>query len=137
MSSGQIHHLDLNVSDLKRSAAFYELVLGQMGYRRVHLDADGYDWQAPLNDGDALTIGIYQARTETVHDRYSPGIHHLAFRARDRAEVDKLYALLLETGARVLDPPAEYPQYAQEYYAVFFLDPDGVKLELVYSPTTR
>ena len=137
MSSGKIHHLDLNVSDLKRSAAFYELVLGQMGFRRMRLDADGYDWQAPRSAGDALTIGIYQARGQTVHDRYSPGIHHLAFRAQSRAEVDGLYAVLLKTGAWVLDPPAEYPQYDQDYYAVFFLDPDGIKLEFVYSPDRR
>jgi catechol 2,3-dioxygenase-like lactoylglutathione lyase family enzyme len=137
MSRGKIHHLDLNVSDLGRSAAFYERVLGQMGYRSVRLDADGHDWQAPCVDGNFLSIGIYQARHQTEHDRYSPGIHHLAFHAQNRAEVDALYALLREIGANVLDPPAEYPQYDEGYYAVFFLDPDGIKLEFVYSPNTH
>ena len=37
-------------------------------------------------------------------------------------------------GATVLDPPAEYPQYGPGYYAVFFADPDGIKLECVYLP---
>lgn len=69
-----------------------------------------------------------------VHDRYSPGLHHLAFNADSREQVDNLYKLILDIGATVLDAPAQYNQYAPGYYAVFFADPDGIKLELVYMP---
>jgi len=68
------------------------------------------------------------------HDRYSPGLHHLAWSAGSRDDVDRLHDLLREIGATVLDPPAEYPQYGADYYAVFFADPDGLKLEFVHWP---
>lgn len=58
----------------------------------------------------------------------------MAFRAADRADVDALYTLLQNIGATVLDAPAEYPQYSEGYYAVFFTDPDGLKLEYVFKP---
>ena len=69
-----------------------------------------------------------------AHDRKSPEFHHLAFEASSREDVDALHAVLLEIGATLLDAPAEYPDYAPEYYAVFFADPDGLKLELVHMP---
>jgi predicted lactoylglutathione lyase len=55
-------------------------------------------------------------------------------RARSRADVDALYAKLVSFGATVLDAPAEYPDYGAGYYAVFFADPDGLKLEYVFTP---
>ena len=50
------------------------------------------------------------------------------------SDVDALYALLQSIGADILDAPAEYPQYGAGYYAVFFADPDGLKLEYVHKP---
>jgi catechol 2,3-dioxygenase-like lactoylglutathione lyase family enzyme len=59
----------------------------------------------------------------------------LAFHAPDRDAVDRFYEKLRGLGVEILDPPAEYPRYAQTgYYAVFFADPDGIKLELVHIP---
>jgi catechol 2,3-dioxygenase-like lactoylglutathione lyase family enzyme len=60
-------------------------------------------------------------------------LHHLAFAAPGRAAVELLHVALLRLGARVLDAPAEYPQYASGYYALFFADPDGIKLEYVHT----
>jgi predicted lactoylglutathione lyase len=59
-------------------------------------------------------------------------MHHLAFDAESREDVDALHALLVKIGAQVLDAPADYPQYGSGYYAVFFADPDGLKLEYVF-----
>ena len=56
----------------------------------------------------------------------------MAFHAASRDDVDRLYRLLLEMGATIFDPPADYPQYGKVYYALFFADPDGLKLEFVY-----
>jgi hypothetical protein len=47
-------------------------------------------------------------------------------------DVDRLHEFLLSIGATVLDPPADYPPYRDGYYAVFFSDPDGLKLEFVH-----
>ena len=137
---GGFHHIDLNVSDLAASKAVYGPVLEFLGYRCVKDDAFGCEWDL-LPDREAsaggASLGLKPARPEEAayaHHRYAPGLHHLAWRAADRAMVDRLHALLVERGIPVLDPPAHYPQYSGDYYAVFFEDPDGMKLELVHSP---
>jgi glyoxylase I family protein len=134
---GAIHHLDLTVKDPWASRAFYDAVLGFMGYRRVKEDARGFDYDLALPHG-AASIGLMKAEGEgraREHDRYSPGLHHVAWRAESRADVDRLYQLLLKIGAKILDAPADYPQYGEGYYAVFFADADGLKLEFAYTPT--
>jgi catechol 2,3-dioxygenase-like lactoylglutathione lyase family enzyme len=135
-----IHHLDLSVSDLERSARFYDRVLTRIGYRRIDLSATGsteYDW-APIDGDDRFSIGLYVAIDRNgVYDRHAPGIHHLALRAKSRAEVDDLYRELHAMNAEILDVPAEYPKYEPGYYAVFFRDPDGIKLEYVFTPVAN
>lgn len=134
---GLVNHIDLTVLDPDRSLAFYEAILGYMGYRRVSSHERGYDFDRQAPDGLFASIGIMRAegkgRTRR-HDRYSPGLHHLAFTAESRSDVDAFHCLLLDIGAEVLDPPADYPQYGAGYYAVFFADPDSLKLEYVYWP---
>ncbi|MES1201286.1 MAG: VOC family protein [Pseudomonadota bacterium] len=134
---GAVHHIDLSVTDLAKARPFYEAVLGFMGY---HV---GEEYGARGVDFDNTTattfwsIGIRVSEgpnAQRAHDRYSAGLHHLAWAAESRADVDALYALLQRIGANVLDAPADYPQYAPGYYAVFFADPDGMKLEYVYRP---
>ncbi|MGD0189510.1 MAG: VOC family protein [Rhizomicrobium sp.] len=136
-SRGAIHHLDLTVCDPVSSRHFYETVLGFMGYRTGHADGRGIDFDLDL-PGGAQSIGIVRAeRAENGHDRYSPGLHHVAFVAASRDDVDRFHSLLVGMGATVLDPPAEYPAYGPGYYAIFFADPDGLKLEYVFEPTGR
>ena len=69
----------------------------------------------------------------TKHDRRAPGFHHLGWNVDTREQVDLFYELLLKVGAQVLDAPAEY-EYQHGYYAVYFTDPDGLKLEVVHIP---
>lgn len=137
MLRGGINHLDLTVSDLAASEPFYRSVLGFMGFEPKRL-AHG-NTHLPLfhstEEGQRVfSIALQPARNRRPHDRYSPGLHHVAFTASSRADVDRLHARLVEMGAVVLDPPAEYPHYAPGYYAVFFADPDGLKIEFVHMP---
>lgn len=139
-ATGGFHHIDLNVSDLAASKAVYGPVLEFLGYRCVKDEAEGCEWDltpgAPDSAGGA-SIGLKQAPAGEIahrHRRYAPGLHHLAWRAADRATVDRLHDLLVARGIAVLDPPAHYPEYSGDYYAVFFEDPDGIKLELVHAP---
>ena len=134
---GRLNHVDLTVKDANASFAFYDAVLGFMGYRCVHRHARGFDWDIGTRGRDFCSIGILTAQGEGAarsHDRYSPGLHHIAWSAQSPEDVDRLHALLLEIGATVLDAPAHYPRYGEGYYAVFFADPDGLKLEYVYWP---
>jgi glyoxylase I family protein len=128
---GRIHHIDLTVADLARSTEFYARVLALFGFRRI-ADIDG----EPMFASVALEIGLQLARGSwrRRHDRYSPGLHHLAFAAASRAAVDDAHQRLVELRVEILDPPADYPQYAPGYYALFFADPDGLKLEYVHTP---
>jgi glyoxylase I family protein len=137
MIRGSLSHLDLTVADLARSVAFYDRVLARLGYRRRDEAGAGAPcWGLADASGSVFTIALKAARPERkaiAHDRYAPGLHHLAFHADSRDDVDGFYGFLLALGARVLDPPAEYG-YTPGYYAVFFADPDGIKLEVVFEP---
>ena len=133
---GGIHHIDLTVKDAHASRAFYESVLGFMGYKLADAHPNGYDFD--LRDGDRFcSIGILSARgehAERVHDRYSAGLHHIAWNAASRDDVDAMHTHLLSIGANITDAPADYPRYGAGYYAVFFTDADGLKLEYVFKP---
>jgi catechol 2,3-dioxygenase-like lactoylglutathione lyase family enzyme len=135
---GTIHHVDLTVTDPRVSAPLYDMVLSFLGYQRGKVSDDGAtEWNHP--DDAFLSIGIVKARGSNAgrkHDRYSPGLHHLAWGSDTREDVDALHEKLKAVGADILDPPADYPQYNQGrgYYAVFFADPDGIKLEYAWTP---
>ncbi len=131
---GEIHHLVLTAHALDSSRPFYAAILEFMGYRQTH--GDGWV-RSDGTHGSSIYVGQASGpHADRVHDRFAPGLHHLAFRAESREDVDRMHALLLSIGATILDPPADYPQYnlGRGYYAVFFADPDGVKLEFVHTP---
>ena len=135
INRGAFHHIDLNVADLAASKRVYGPVLEFLGYRPVR-DDEGCEWDL-ADEGRGSSLGLRlcdPALRNHVHRRYAPGLHHLSWRAESREDVDRLHALLLEHGIKVLDPPAHYPQYSGDYYAVFFEDPDGMKLEFVHAP---
>ena len=133
-----LHHLDLNVSDVGRSASFYDRILTAIGFTRV-IDSGGEDagsdWIAPRGTSlGHFSLGIVPAKSQgKPHDRFAPGLHHLALKSETRDAVDALYRTLLQMDAEILDAPAEYPKYGPDYYAIFFLDPDGLKLEYVFT----
>lgn len=129
MALGALSHIAFTSSDLDRSAAFYDLVLGFMGYTRWPAVTGQAKWKKP---GVGIVL-IYTAKNEQAHDRTAPGLHHYSFEADTRAEVDALYDLLVANDVTILDAPADYA-YTKGYYAVFFADPDGLKLELCFAP---
>lgn len=134
---GAVHHIDLNASDLAASKAVYGPVLEFLGYVQVKDKPEGCEWDLRGMEGRGASIGLRLCNPEEAghrHHRYAPGLHHLAWRAESRADVDALHELLVARGIKVLDPPAQYPEYSGDYYAVFFEDPDGMKLELVHAP---
>ena len=133
-----IHHIDLVVSSLERSLAFYGGLLNWLGYvipgeiegergeRVVYLSPVG---------GDGA-IGLREVQSDahpTPYDRYAIGVHHIAFTAASRRAVDECANWLRSQGATIESEPREYG-YSPGYYAVFFYDPDGLKIELVHQP---
>ena len=131
---GAFHHIDLSVSDVAAARRVYAPMLDFLGYTMVKDRADGCEWDLQGREPFGASIGIRVATSGGGHDRYAPGLHHLAWRVESREAVDAAHALLVEHGIPVLDPPAHYPEYSGDYYAVFFADPDGIKLEVVHAP---
>ena len=137
MIRGSLSHVDLTVTDVSRSIPFYDHVLGKLGYKRLlEASASAACWSVADAAGGVFSIALQPAKPQSagkLHDRYAPGLHHLAFHADSRADVDGFFQFLQEIQAIILDAPAEY-DYTPAYYAVFFADPDGLKLELVHEP---
>jgi len=132
MSPGGIHHVDLVVSSVERSLPFYRELLGPLGWHglgEVEGERGETIWYLRSRD---CSIGIREAQTEPEHpyDRYAVGLHHLALTAPSRAVVDERAEWLRANGAEIESGPEEY-SYIPGYYAVFFYDPDGLKLEIV------
>jgi len=125
MSKDPLGHIRLAVSDLTRSIEFYDKVLGKLGCERM--DAKG--WATPEGFGIWL---IQAAHLEPGYTFEAPGLHHLCLKVKSPLEVDTLHDFLVAAGIRIIDAPKRYPQYTREYYAIFFADPDGMKLEVSY-----
>lgn len=134
MQSGTgVNHVDLVVSSIERSLPFYRELLAPLGYRRI-TEVEGERGETIWYlGGPSVAVGLREAQVEGDHDRYRVGIHHIAFDAWSRALVDDRAEWLAAQGAQIESGPEEYA-YMPGYYAVFFRDPDGLKLEIVHIP---
>jgi glyoxylase I family protein len=129
-----VHHVDFVVSSIGRSLPFYTELLGPLGFHTVN-EVEGERGETIFYlSGPGTSLGLREALSESEpYDRYRVGLHHVAFEADSRAEVDERAAWLRTQGAEIESEPQEYA-YQPGYYAVFFYDPDGLKLEIVYVP---
>jgi catechol 2,3-dioxygenase-like lactoylglutathione lyase family enzyme len=121
-----IDHLSLGVADLADAGAFYDAVLGPLGYVRLftHPRAIGYGRAGDRDEAFAVLHDGERARV--------PGAGcHVAFVAPDRASVDAFYAAALVAGGGDQGGPGLRPAYGEGYYAAFVRDPDGHRIEAV------
>ena len=129
-----IDHLVLSVGDFARSKEFYDRVLGFLGFKLKYEYPDMAGWS---NRKTLFWIAAADAQgKKRKHRKGDIGFHHYAFELSSRKDVDDLGAFLVKHGMTVLDPPGEY--YDDKYYAVYFTDPDGMKLEgMVYKAAAK
>lgn len=120
-----IDHLSIRVSDYKKSKQFYSSLFTFLGFGISDEYDDAIGW---TNGKTRFWISPADAQgRERPYRIGDVGFHHYAFQLRSRKDVDELQSFLVEQpGATIVDPAAEY---YDDYYAVFFLDPDGLKLE--------
>ncbi|OBI59483.1 hypothetical protein A5667_15165 [Mycolicibacterium fortuitum] len=135
-----VSHVEFAVLDYDESVAFYDAMLGWLGYHSFSslnmeyqsiyymtrfLNPHSYIGIQPANTGDKLT-----------HSDQAVGINHIALWARNRKEVDRFHRdFLIARGIPVSDEPKDYPQYWPGCYAVFFDDPiNGIHWELAWVP---
>src|SRR5438876_8073358 len=130
--AGRIDHTIINVNDYERACRFYDWLMPRVGYSAgVHDFGSTRGWSA-----ESGSFWIKQADARFAADAFHKdrvGLCEIAFAAPSRAHVDTLARELDASGRTILDPPREYA-YTPGYYAVFFSDPDGMKLELVHIP---
>ncbi len=125
------NHLTLNINDFKKSSVFYKDFFDYLGAKFIKDD--------PSHMGVRLGEGeIWIKETEPKYKgrgfhRKATGLNHLAFRVETKEEVDLFYTEFLKTRniPSLYDSPAHFP-YTEKYYAVYFEDPDRIKLEIVY-----
>ena len=130
---GSINHIALTVSDLEAAMRFFTPLLEALGYT-VGQPMQYGETQLTVNvhETNGTAVNIWRAKRPHAFDPYEPGLHHVAFNAASVAEVDRIHELIAGAGTRVLDGPAEFPFSHRGYYAVYFLGPDNLKIEVVH-----
>jgi catechol 2,3-dioxygenase-like lactoylglutathione lyase family enzyme len=127
----KLSHVEINVSQYAKSIRFYDQVLIPLGWKRLVCQTS----HTTFTDG-AMKLVLCPAEEEHLHHGYHRkriGLNHLAFYAPSKKAVDEIYENLHKENKI----PALYegqPAGEDSYYAVFFEDPDRIKIEVVYAP---
>jgi catechol 2,3-dioxygenase-like lactoylglutathione lyase family enzyme len=137
-----IDHIQITVKDMAQSIAFYEKFLPLLGFDPKKSSSaliDAREFHVVEWKHAKLCFAITSPRSavagETVNRRRPGALHHLAFKASSRSEVNIIHDELKQLGAKIVGEPREYPEYTPAgYYALYFKDPDGIKYEIVYYP---
>lgn len=127
-----VYHLQLNVSNSKKSLPFYKSFLGHLGYRIV--DESSEHLGASNGTTDIWVIQTDEKYKKRGFHRKSAGLNHMAFRVDSKKAVDDLVRKFLKPKKikPLYQSPCLFPEYHKDYYAVYFEDPDRIKLEVVY-----
>lgn len=133
-----IDHIQITVKDLAAAESFYDKFLSILGFDvslKTKGKVDKHEFLVVEYHHPLLIFGINSPREkfkeETVHRRKPGALHHLAFKAASKEEVNRISAELKNIGANIVEGPAFFPQHGENYYAVFFKDPGGIKYEVV------
>ena len=118
-----IDHVTISVSNLEHSKRFYEKAFLPLGYK-ISFGEKGVFWAFDIGKG---LFEISQHNSEGHLTSF-----HIAFRVGDKSKVQEFYKAALEAGAKDNGVPGPRPQYTENYYACFILDPDGHNIETVF-----
>jgi catechol 2,3-dioxygenase-like lactoylglutathione lyase family enzyme len=120
-----VDHIDLRVKDVTKARLLYDALMSAMGYTRFDVDGGNINYHDPHAEWSQPFFGLM---TDPVHRANGTRV---AFRASSRDEVDRLAGVARLNGARDLEGPENYGG-TDRYYAAFFEDPDGNKLEICH-----
>ena len=123
-----LDHLYLTVSDFQRSERFYDDVMEMLGFRKGNKPIGGDPHAHYFNR--VMQLSIRPARSDVPHDPYATGLHHVCLQVPTKQDVEDVAAALRERSITASEP-RHYPEYNPEYYATFFEDPDGIRLEII------
>lgn len=127
--TGKLHHVEINVSNLKRSKKFWKWILECFGYELFQQWENGASWK--LGDTYIVFVQTVMKHKKAGFNRCRTGLNHLAFHVASREQVDRVTAELRRRKVTILYPDTHPFAGGKEYYAVFFEDPDRIKVEVV------
>jgi catechol 2,3-dioxygenase-like lactoylglutathione lyase family enzyme len=134
-----IDHIHVTVADLERAERFYDRLLPLLGFDLANKERDAvseHEYVIVEYHHSSFSFGIVSPRSaytnETISRRKPGALHHLAFHADSRAEVDRLYLQVKALGAEIVHEPQLYPEYCKDYYAFFFKDSESIEYEIVH-----
>lgn len=120
-------HIDLRVADLDATFSFYDTLLPALGFTAAYHSEEWKVWATTEPLPSTAYVGITEDR------EHVPNANRIAFSVTSPEEVDRLAAVARDAGAKELSGPKEMP-YGPGYYAVFFADPCGNRLEIYVRP---
>jgi glyoxylase I family protein len=127
-------HVDLACRDVERSVAFYLDVLGPLGLQAPPVTFEGEQGETinylRFPEAGSGSIGLRAASVEQEFALYAPGLHHIAFAVATPDDVRVAHEGAVREGAEIVHPPTPFPRYHPDYFATFFLDPDGFRVEV-------
>jgi catechol 2,3-dioxygenase-like lactoylglutathione lyase family enzyme len=131
----RLHHIDLTVSDVRRSLEFYLAVLGPIGLHESDRFPTyrGTEEVVYLRLGDEEQYLGLRPADGGEHHYYDVGLEHVAFYVDTREQVDAAYRRCLDLGVKIHFPPEE-DRDIEGYYELFVWDPDGIRVEIAYGP---
>ena len=125
-----IDHISLSVRNFKKSKEFYGKLLGFLGFSVFTRRKNYIGWSNKKTR--VIIMPVLSKYKKIKHSKGMVGFHHYGFEMSSRKDVDAVYQFLLKNKYTILDPAGEY--YGGPFYAVFFTDPDGLKLECMHYP---
>jgi len=126
-----IAHIQLCVSDMKKSLPFYSALLQSMGMKPV-IEDKSYLYCIGGKTAIAITP-VSEAYKNTAFTQGAVGLHHVCFRAKSKEDVDEIYKVAASLSAKIIRQP-ELGHFAPGYYSTLFEDPDGIRIEVNFVP---
>lgn len=130
-----IAHIEINVSDLKKSLEFYSKILTPLNWKQVGFQDQNVAGFKAKDNTHLFLVQTEKRFLSKIFHRKQTGLNHLAFRVETTEEVEKFASFLKENNIEALyhQNPKEYSsEYTEQYYAIFFEDPDQIKIEVAY-----
>jgi len=122
-----IDHIYITASNLERSEKFYDVVMKVLGFRKNQFQLNGEKHIQYYNRHFGYVLR--PARSVDLHNPYAPGLHHFCLRVESQEGVNEAARKLKEQNISVSEPRL-FTEYAPDYFAVYFSDPDGIQLEI-------
>ncbi len=129
---GLLHHVEIYVTNLEQSESFWGWFLEEIGYQSYQKWEEGQSWK--VGEIYLVFVQVENKYLDVPYHRKRTGLNHLAFHASSRERVDEMTRMLKERGINILYENQHPFAGGDEYYAVYFEDPDRIKVEFVAPP---